>query len=1234
MYTKINKFSCKFIYLARDGPAPANGEKKKPKQETVIVQLLDVKNPAAFDEKSMDEASEKFVESRREKLAALRKEMPDLNVSMPRVTSFDEDNFQTPQGVQEELVKVNAQSAFLQKEGIDLASKITDFQKALQAFEAEKKDWGVFLRGSPLTDDEETEQLKQRLWSVRNAALQKLIELKNRQRSIAEYGKKVTLAVIVLREKKEKERIEKQNGLTARDTEIDSKKKKNETQYRAMKNHQKNLSAKRDEIVHYRDSLDAQLGEIAAGRRNQAVTAGELSVFDNHLDDALEQINDALQKLPKDSLQYRQLKNKKEDLMKHKNAVQTGLVELGTARSEEEGAKLALSRKKEEVEPGITNIDQYLEKTLNPSLNALNTSIRSLEIAKLKNGTEHERIEAEYGEMFDTLEVVNHTAADIVLETSQQNSKLIEGLDMYVHSLDNVEIEGPGLWDATAGLFFGKAKDGLCGMIIDPASAWIKDVTKDIPVVNVLTEIVANLVLDLPSGMIEGAGELVSGISTMLAHPVNAVVGLGALIGRDPRTGEWSAENAGTAYKAIGLALISYDHFEKGEVGKGIGKVAFNVLLTATGVGAAAKGAQAAEIAYAVAKTAGSSTLRASGKAAITGASVFSRELVGGLVKLPGETLSTLGKAVRAPAALAGKIKDFASLSAVGRLDLKIAGVDKELATLQGQVENFTIGGRKVFGAADSFTAKEISELPAIALRKLGITEAKTIQELLRLKDLIAKQERLYAAKYAAEERLAEAAYKNELREKLTKGLRPEERELFNSAYLDRMTGMLNRGGLNYLKRMIADNRRVSIASFDADHFKALNSAGGTKFGDSIIQTIGNHFDEVAHELRAQGFEVYGVRMGGEEFVLFGDVPKEVMAKALEKMAARLKATIRRRLSPEQMTKMAKEVYREKYVEQAGGLKKAYREVGGSTVGVGEVQFAGEVDYGLMARQSLQMVDSLVEKGKGLTGRGKVYEYTGDAREATAAVRNLIEDNHLTKLQNMRMEDLAFELQRDVNALAVSRTPLRQNILARCKTNFQMTLANDFFETPPFNMGKTEKLAEATGVTVGELRQAKIECIHDALEYGTYSGASTMRKLESLGGEFSEARRIEVGEFKSINETMGHTHGDTFLTWIYQEVISRTAETSFAKDQIVIAQKGANFYYRLRIPNATSLAKVQKLFEKAVQKNYERQLKELFVRINEDSILRYEDTRATWIRRNKAASAETATQQMYSLSFN
>ncbi|KKT18597.1 MAG: hypothetical protein UW03_C0037G0018 [Candidatus Peregrinibacteria bacterium GW2011_GWA2_43_8] len=663
-------------------------------------------------------------------------------------TNFNEASLQTPQGIQQELAKFNMQSADMHKEVGSLSVNIGDFQQAFQRFEEGKNDWSVFLRGSPFVDDPETEQLRTQLSTLKRTLDEKMQKLEEKKRTLSEYGQKLNGAGDTMKRQKIDERDGKFREIDEQGTQAEQTQKKNETQYRALEAQQQKLYGQRDAMADYHDDLVQGLAGISASREQVQVHSDQFGEFNGQLEAAVAVIDDALANTPP-SPQREQLEAKKAELLGHKENVDAAIFQTQGAETELGSAEQTLQGKRGETESTLLTLDTYLANTVNPGMEALTGSIQALEIAKLQNGTQREQIEAQYAEILQTIDTVDAAVADNVLENNLANEQAIASLVTQKQSLDAISIDRPNLWNATGGLVFGKigegwsllTKDVVCGMLLDPASKWLKEVTKDIPVLNVITEVGANVIIDFPSGVIEGAGELVNGVATMIAHPVDAIAGIGTLIGRNPQTGEWSLSSAGNAWREMGKALIAYENFEKGEVGKGVGKVALNVLLTATGIGAGAKGAQAASIAYSVARASGAGVARASLRAAGTGARLFAGEFSHGVARLPGEALSATGKLLRAP----GRLLENMKVGTAGRLGKEISEMGDELATASKGLEDFTIGGKKVseLEAIGGKNSRELAKLSPDDLAKAGIKDSGAIREFLEYKGALQKSERL-----------------------------------------------------------------------------------------------------------------------------------------------------------------------------------------------------------------------------------------------------------------------------------------------------------------------------------------------------------------------------------------------------------------------------------------------------------------------------------------------------------
>ncbi len=112
--------------------------------------------------------------------------------------------------------------------------------------------------------------------------------------------------------------------------------------------------------------------------------------------------------------------------------------------------------------------------------------------------------------------------------------------------------------------------------------------------------------------------------------------------------------------------------------------------------------------------------------------------------------------------------------------------------------------------------------------------------------------------------------------------------ELVAEARRDKLTGLLNRRG--FVERATAELARsrrettwLGVASFDLDHFKAINDEFGHEVGDRVLVKVAELFREEVRDSDVLA------RMGGEEFValLPGEGPDDAAALA-ERVRSRL----------------------------------------------------------------------------------------------------------------------------------------------------------------------------------------------------------------------------------------------------------------------------------------------------------------------------------------------------------
>lgn len=460
----------------------------------------------------------------------------------------------------------------------------------------------------------------------------------------------------------------------------------------------------------------------------------------------------------------------------------------------------------------------------------------------------------------------------------------------------------------------------------------------------------------------------------------------------------------------------------------------------------------------------------------------------------------------------------------------------------------------------------------------------------------------------------------------LTEGLRADEKQLFTDTHVDARTGLLKRSGLNMYKRLLEDGHAVSMAFLDGDHFGALNHVCKKEFVDRQISIIGKELAAMTESLRDTGADVYAVLWGGEEFVIFGDIEKEVLVEALTKTIEKIRATIRGSLSEITMNEIASYIFLKKYHSLHDGLKRATDEIGGITGGVSRFQMSNYTEEA--ARKTITYTDEILKQGKNNYGRGTVYPDKCDIATATHNASHLNE-SVLSQEQNARFAELSKNLETVIAERFLEKTPHALQLLQRVGTDTESKkMIVDFFKTPPFSLSGAEKIAEKSGISIGELRTAKLEIMRAQHDYGTYTGAATPRKIDAYTKSHTVAGSIAISEFKSINDTLGHTQGDTYLMWCFNEVILAAAEAcGLSAEDIIIAQERASFTFRIRSGDK----RIFTTFESELQRLYSKKLAILKQQIDPHQPSFLDSIREDWIRKQTSDTIGTRIESMNTL---
>lgn len=330
-------------------------------------------------------------------------------------------------------------------------------------------------------------------------------------------------------------------------------------------------------------------------------------------------------------------------------------------------------------------------------------------------------------EMVQRINTLDQTIGRDVLGTNIQRLQQEQGIAVQADHLKSLPPVTPESFttvfqDGFDG--FGKGAKFLFSEAISPAIDAVSKGIKDWAGENSILSIAVTPITfsaDMVSGLSEGVGDLTEGIATMVGHPLQTVKGLGAMC---------TAEGL----KEMGKAMIAYKDFEDGKVGKGVGKVALNVLMTATGAGAAGQGLNATRAAFLASRAMGSGVLRSSLRAGAVGARIGITELAEGTAKIPGNLARGVGKVPGVVRNLGSNgVEKWARLVAIAETDIAKATIVSEKA-LAATGKAAELGGR---------SADDIAALlkDGAGMKEFGVTGAKDIGGLLKLREALKTSE-------------------------------------------------------------------------------------------------------------------------------------------------------------------------------------------------------------------------------------------------------------------------------------------------------------------------------------------------------------------------------------------------------------------------------------------------------------------------------------------------------------
>lgn len=661
--------------------------------------------------------------------------------------NFDPNNLKTPEGIQEELKKLDAQSEQFRTTVSTLSGAAGDFQTSYSKFEEGKKDWSVFLRGGgsifgfEISEDPETSRLEGMLETLKADVNGKIDGLRTQKDELSGYGAQINQSGDALRTTVAGEREAALHELDSHEDSAEGAEKKNEQQYETLESQRSDLIERQDQMAEYRDSLYEQAEAADEAEEQITVNAEQLEDFDGQISGAIDTLNKALSgDLP--DAQRKELEAKRDELLGHRDVVAGGLSALDMATTDTDANKDDVEGMLADAESGMLDLNTYLFGVVMPAFGALDSAKEALGKAKLSYGTQREQAEAQYASKLEAISNIDAVVAESVLGNNLANQQVLGSLEQQKVFLDSISIDRPTLWTATGGILLNKVGEGLSligSAVLEPIGDWMMEVTEGIPVINTAATVVANIPIGLVAGVLEGCGELVQGINMIIDSPIRTLEGMGALLGRDPMTNEWSWSTAGTSWKEMGKALLAVDDFAEGGIGKGIGKVGFNLILTATGAGAAIKGSAKAATVFTVTRGAGSGVMRAGLVATGAGARVFVAEFASGLAKMPGEAISGVSQAIKAVPKMRGLLTREGLSGAAGK-EMRLGAGKAKYAEAYGE---FTTRLDDIMAGDKALTRGE-------AIAELYKTAPELVEQGLRYEKVAGKLAKLREAKVEA----------------------------------------------------------------------------------------------------------------------------------------------------------------------------------------------------------------------------------------------------------------------------------------------------------------------------------------------------------------------------------------------------------------------------------------------------------------------------------------------------
>lgn len=578
-----------------------------------------IEKKQAVDKKSKEaiEASKKISEVELNEVEADPGEIEDLFQLNDCYGNFDTWNRAIQDKTQTSIKK---QSAFLEKYG--------SFQSGKNGLQSYNK----FLNYFNISDSNDYNELEKAREKAAKTTKENIGRLKKAQENAEKYGNKVAKASNKLKKEKVRERDAHLKRIESEEAMSDEQKLEKSKVFSRLEAQHNALESQKEDLTLYKETVLSTQKEKVDDRMEFAeLRKGQLKDYDSRLSDGLEVAKNRLESGDLSEAEAGLLRQLIDHLEKRSHEAYLGQLGADAVLDEGNAQWEKLNNEEKNIAQKHYGLETQLE-LIDQDTGLIESQLSILSEGMLQFTDSKEVVNNHYENVFKKYDDIDAAVDEAVLTHNLATERVISQLESQQTYIEKLSLNPPsgikGLYESTAGVAFGTIGGGLMyagewavngvsemdrelrlaredGM--KPAEYWAKKIGLE----------VAGSAIGVAGGLAEMGG----GISMMAAQPGEAIAGLGNMIGRNSQTGEWSTDTLKQAWTNMGKGMISWEDFEAGRVGVGLGKIFPNVVFALSGGGVAAQSARAGKAALTAARTAGKSARHSLGAGLKTGLS-------------------------------------------------------------------------------------------------------------------------------------------------------------------------------------------------------------------------------------------------------------------------------------------------------------------------------------------------------------------------------------------------------------------------------------------------------------------------------------------------------------------------------------------------------------------------------------------------------------------------------------